>query len=133
MYVLTGALALAVILTGVQAEDKEDKGPSVKEIMTKAHKGADSTLNKARAALKDKDFDELATRAATLVKLGEDLGKAKFPRGEAESWKTLTSTYVKNAKALEKAAKDNDEATAKKTIGGLNTSCKKCHDTHKSK
>jgi hypothetical protein len=124
------ALFLAALISPVLAQDK-DKAPSVKSIMTRAHKGADSALAKARSALKDGDYDELNKAAGTLVKLGQDLTKAKPPAGEAKSWKEKTSDYVKTVKTLEKAAKDKDEKSAKKALSTLFGSCKKCHDEHK--
>src|SRR3954447_24891711 len=105
--VVLGLLGAALVAPALaQDKDKDDKAPSIKQIMTKAHKGADSALAKAKGALKEGDFDALEKSATTLVKLGSDLSKAKPPRGERESWMKLTSGYVKAAKTLEKAARE---------------------------
>jgi cytochrome c556 len=131
---LAGALALAIVAAGTTAgADDKDKPPSIKEIMTKAHKGGDAILSRAKAAAKKSDFDELSKHAATLVKLGSDLSRAKPKKGEAESWKELTADYVKKAKALQKAAKDKDETAATESLQELGSSCSKCHKAHKVK
>jgi cytochrome c556 len=125
-------LLVAVLAAPVLALDKDkDKPPTVKMIMTKAHKGADSTLAKARAALKADDFEALEKEAGTLVKLGEQLAKAKPPAGEAESWKKQTGGYIKAVKTLQQAAKDKNKKQAAGALGYIGGSCKKCHDEHK--
>jgi cytochrome c556 len=132
LFALTSMLAVAIIAstTGARADDKD---VSIKDIMTKAHKGGDAILKKAGAAAKDKDFDKLSDNAKELVKLGKDLGKAKPPKGDEKSWKKLTGTYLKDAESLEKAAKDKDAEAAGKSLNGLNTSCKACHTAHRGK
>jgi len=129
-FMFAGALALGVILSGA-AVSADDKEITIKDIMTKAHKGGNSVLRKADKAAKSKDFEDLSKEAKTLVKLGEDLSKAKPEKGEDSSWKKLTSAYVKNAKALESAAKDKDLDGVTNSLKALTTSCKRCHDTHK--
>ena len=131
---LAGALALAIVAAGTTAgADDKDKPPSIKEIMTRAHKGGDAALSRARAANKKGDFDELTKQAGTLVKLGQDLSRARPEKGEAKSWKALTADYVKKAKALEKAAKDKDRAETKQALDNLGSSCGKCHKAHRPK
>ena len=53
LFVIAGALALGAIVTGA-AVRADDKDISIKEIMTKAHKGGDAYLAKARNAAKEK-------------------------------------------------------------------------------
>jgi cytochrome c556 len=130
LFVITGALALGAIVTGT-AVRADDKDISIKEIMTKAHKGGDALLAKASKAAKSKDFDSLSTSAKELVKLGKDLGKAKPEKGDEKSWKKLTASYLKNAEALDTAAKDKDLGGAQKSLKALQTSCKACHTPHK--
>src|SRR5262249_13154532 len=127
---LFAAVLAAPVLAGDKDKDK-DKPPTVKMIMTKAHKGADSTIAKAGAALKGDDFEALERAAGTLVMRGEQLSRDKPPAGEAKSWMSLTGSYVKAAKTLQKAAKDKNKKSAQGAFSYLRGSCKKCHDTHK--
>jgi hypothetical protein len=125
-------LGAALVAPGVGAEEKKKgKVPSISEIMTAAHKGAESAREKAKAALKDKDYEDLGKYAKKLTQLGTDLSKNKPPKGAAKSWKNLTSTYIKNAKALQKAAADKNAGGAKKALDGIGGLCAKCHTAHK--
>jgi hypothetical protein len=121
----------ALVAPSVGAEEKEKKVPSISDIMTAAHKGANSAREKAKAALKDKDYEDLSKHAKKLTQLGTDLSKNKPPKGEAKNWKNLTSAYVKNAKALQKAAADKNAGAAEKALKGIGGLCAKCHTAHK--
>src|SRR5947209_206658 len=76
----------------------EDKPPTIKEIMTKAHKGSTSLLMKLRQELDagDPAWEPIEKQSKELVGLGKSLGKNKPPRGEKESWDKLTKQYVQN-------------------------------------
>src|SRR5438034_199461 len=95
LFGLAAMLALAALVApgvGAQQEKKEKKKPpSIVEIMTKAHKGANSELSKAKAALKDKDYEDLSKHATNLIQLGVDLSKNTPPMGDAKNWKKLTN------------------------------------------
>jgi hypothetical protein len=123
----------ALVAPSIGAEGKEDKKkpPAIADIMRATHRGPTSQLGKAKAALKDKDFDDLAAAAKKMVQAGGDLSRNKPPRGSAKDWKSLTATYVKNAKALEKAATDKNEGRAAKSLKTIETLCAKCHTAHK--
>jgi hypothetical protein len=131
--VLCGGLALAVLaaLTALSAAD--DKEPSVKDIMTKAHKGGDSLLEKLGPELKadEPKWDDIQKQTKELADLGASLQKAKPPRGEQESWDKLTKAYADNAKALDAAAQKKEQKAAQDDYMKLKTSCMTCHRAHK--
>jgi cytochrome c556 len=129
------ALALAAGMWAVQGPSAADsaKEPSVKEIMTKAHKGGSSLLAGVGKDLKaaDPDWTDLQAKSKELVKLGTSLGKADPPKGEKDSWETLTKGYLGFAKDLETATEKKDKdaaAAAQKKLAG---SCGACHKAHK--
>src|SRR5438067_185117 len=104
---LVGMAALLAAVVGLSARAQDgDKPPSIKAIMTKAHKGGDSILAKVRIELKTEDTDwaEVQKMSKELVDLGTALGKNTPPRGEKESWQRLTGLYRTNATALNSAA-----------------------------
>jgi hypothetical protein len=124
-------LGLALLVPPTGAEGKDDKPPSIKMIMTKAHKGGDSLLAKAKGALADDDFAALSKIAKQLTKVGPDLSKNEPPKGEAGSWKKLTAAYTKNAKALEAAAAKKNAKAAGAALGNISKMCSACHSRHK--
>ncbi len=127
-------LGAALVVPTAGAEEKEkkkEKTPTISEIMTAAHAGGDSQINKAKEALKDKDFEALSVAAKKLSQLGTDLSKNKPPKGDAKNWKKLTSAYVANAKKLAKAADDKKGKAAESALKGLSSSCATCHKAHK--
>ncbi len=122
---------LVVALNGTSADDKKD--PSIKEIMTKAHKGGDSLIQGVGKGLKaaEPDWDEVHKKTKELVKLGTSLGKNTPPKGEKESWEKVTKKYVDNAKALDEAVDQKDKAAAQDAHKKLSGSCMECHKAHK--
>src|SRR5947209_4779124 len=123
-----GVVALALVC-GLSASAGDEKGSSIKDIMTKAHKGGDSILGRIRADLKDTDpnWEDVNKGSKELVKLGADLSKAKPEKGEARSWKKLTDNYVKNVKTLQSAAQKKNKTAATAAVGRIGTSCGACH------
>src|SRR3954470_6330458 len=102
LYVLAGALAVAVIVAGVRAEeDKKDKAekPTIKKIMKDAHGGSGLRALIIKS-LKEDDFATAGKAAKTWVELADTLAKSKPPKGEAASWKKLTDSYTKTVKSL---------------------------------
>jgi hypothetical protein len=135
MYRLLGLVAVLALVSGtsVTADEKKGDKPSIKEIMTKAHKGSDSLLSKLRAELKESDTDwaDVGKNSKELLKLGTELGKAKPDKGEQKSWKQLTTAYAKNAKALEEAAGKKNKKAAESALTRITGSCTSCHKAHK--
>lgn len=129
-----GAIMMGLALVAATAVTARDENaPSIKDIMTKAHKGGDSILGRIRADLKDTDTNwaDVTKESKELVKLGTDLSKAKPEKGEAKSWKKLTDNYIKNVKTLQAAAEKKDKKTAQAAVGRIGMSCGACHKAHK--
>ena len=133
---MAALLALLVFLGAVSRSGAEDdKDPSIKDIMTKAHKGGNSILAKLGKDLKsDKpDWDEVTKLSKELVSLGAALNKNKPPKGEKESWDKLTTSYQDTTKALLAAAEKKDLKAAAASQKKLSGTCKDCHSAHKGK
>jgi len=130
LFVLGGLLALAVAFTSVQAQD--EKGKSIKEIMKEAHggKGLKSII---QGSAKKKDWDTAGSAAKTWVGLANDLAKGTPPKGEAASWKELTTKYTETIKGVEEAVGKKDAKAVEAKIKEVNTSCMGCHKGHKGK
>ena len=132
---LVGVLALLVgfgwALNDTQAQDKDN--PSIKEIMTKAHKGGNALLGKMAKELNSSDvpWDQVTTQSKALVRLGKALAKNTPPKGEKASWEEQTSKYNKNAQALVEAVDKKDKDAATTALKALQGSCKACHSNHK--
>jgi hypothetical protein len=126
---------LAVVLTGTEAifaEDKKDeKVPTLKEIMEKGHAKTDGYITKIREAAKDGKWDDAKEYAKTLAFFGENIGKLTPPKGDAKSWEALTKKYADNTKAAHKATETKDVKAVNKALGGIN--CAECHKVHKGK
>ena len=134
MLFLAGALALAVLVSSsvVKAEDKDDKEAPIKAFMTKAH-GEEGIKDKVTEGYKSEEWANVSKAAKEWVKQAEGLSKMKQPRGGAESWKKMTTAYVKNVKDVAKGAEDKDATAVKGALSKINTSCKACHTAHKGK
>lgn len=126
---------VAVLGTVLPSSAEQDKDPSIKEIMTKAHKGGDAILAKIGKGLAGKEpaWDDLAKMSKELQSLGTSLGKAKPPKGEQESWDKLTKEYNANAKDLVAAVEKKEQKDAQAAQKKLSGSCMGCHSVHKGK
>ena len=117
---------------GSAADDKKDeKVPTISEIMTKGHKGTDAYIAKIKAAAKDEKWDDAKEYAKTLAFFGENLGKNKPPKGDEKSWKALTDKYAENTKLVLKGTEDKDVKEVNKGLGGITGMCGACHKAHK--
>ena len=134
MFLLTSALALAIIVSG-SVFGADDKSPSIKEVMEALHgeDGKGGIKAKVTTALKDKAWDNVQAGAKDWVKQAEALSKSKPTKGSTASWKKLTTAYEKNATALAEAADKKDAAKSKTALTKLSTSCGSCHSVHKPK
>jgi cytochrome c556 len=128
---LAYAVAGLALLAGIAMAAE----PTIKEIMTKAHKGSKSLLGDMNAELKEDepDWNDIQKDSKELVELGTSLGKNKPPKGEQSSWEQLTKNYLTNAKELDTAAQGKNKAAAKMALGKLQGSCKDCHMNHRPK
>jgi len=100
-----------------KAEAKKDSVPEISEIMKTAHKGG----------LLKKVLDGKASAAETkqLVAFYEVLAAKPCPKGDAKSWKQMTSKILTLSKKVEGG--DKGAIAALKTA----TNCKACHTKHK--
>jgi cytochrome c556 len=129
---LLGLLGVIALTSGpVGAQD--DEKPTIKQIMTKLHKGAKAPLSTVKAELKKEtpDWTKVEADATIIEKLGAFLPKAEAPRGDQAAYVKLAEAYEKHAKALKAAAADKELVKAKDASNKLGASCKSCHSAHK--
>jgi hypothetical protein len=129
--VIAMTLAYGTAATAGQKDKdkKEEKVPTISEIMTQGHKGTDAYIAKIREAAKGEKWEDAQKYAKTLAFFGENLGKNKPPKGTEESWKTFTKAYAEATKNVQKATEDKDAKAVAKGLGGIN--CGGCHKAHK--
>jgi hypothetical protein len=101
--------------------------------MGKLHKGANAPLAKLKTALKadTPDWREVQNLSKDFVILGAGLARNEPPRGDTTAFVQLADAYYQNAKALDGAAKAEDNAKARAALGNIGASCKACHAAHK--
>ena len=118
------------VSTARQKDDKkEDKVPTISEIMLKGHKGTDAYIARIKDAAKGDKWDDAKELAKTLAFFGENLGKNKPPKGDEKSWKDLTEKYAAATKAVYKGTEAKDAKAVTKGLAGI--VCGTCHKAHK--
>jgi cytochrome c556 len=128
------AVALAVLAAVAVAADR-----TVKEIMTKAHKGGDSLIETIdKSAKGDKpDWDAINKSTDQLVDLGKVMAKAEYPKeapkGTKEGWEKQTKIYNDNVAALDTAAGKKDKDATVAAVGKIKMSCVGCHTDFRPK
>jgi hypothetical protein len=133
--VALAAVLMGLVVSWTQSSAEDGKDPSIKAIMTKAHKGGNSLLATVGKDLKgaDPDWDDVQKKTKDLVKLGTSLGKNEPPKGDKGSWEKLTSSYVDTAKQLDAAAGAKEKSKAVTAHTKLTKMCMACHKAHKGK
>ncbi len=127
-----GLFALSLGMSAFAADEKkEDKVPTVEEIMKKGHAGTKSLKAKIDASVKTEKWEDAQKSAVLLKAFGEALGKNKVEKGDAESWKKLSDKYMKTTADIAAAADKKDAKAVSTALGALGKSCKECHDAHK--
>jgi hypothetical protein len=117
--------AAALLTAGSAPADEPKKNPKrtleeIKEMMTKAHKGAKSPLARTGTELKrDKpDWGQLAKDAKVFAEMAAALDESgHYGRGG----------YLKSAAAFGKAAGAKDAKAATEAFASLKQSCGACH------
>ncbi len=111
------------------------KTPTVKEVMQKLHKGADSPLNKIKQELKadQPEWSRLQKQTKNFVILGAALAKNEPPRGSKASWQRLSVNYLHAAEALDNAVQKESQPDAKAAFAKISASCAACHRVHKGR
>jgi cytochrome c556 len=131
-FMLTGLLALAIMITGVvQAGDEKPK--TTKAYMKKAHAGAKSYLGMVKKAVEADNFKAAAKPMKGWASIAPHLAELKPSKGSEESWKEMTTKYADSVKALSKAVEDQDGDAAKKELKTIGGECRSCHTAHKGK
>jgi hypothetical protein len=136
LFVLAGVLAVAVVVSGVQGQDKDtkkEKPKDIGEIMKKAHAGDEALRTAITSALKAKDFEKAAPPSRAWAALASHLGTFDPPRGSKTSWEKLTKRYGDQVKTLAKAIEDKNAKAATAELKKINTSCGACHTPHRKK
>jgi cytochrome c556 len=131
LYTLAGALALVAVLTCAAVQAADEKAPSIKDIMTKAHKGKGSLKAVITNDIKSGNWEDAAKTAKEWKKLSDALAKSTPKKGEPDSWKMKTETYSKTLTTLVKATEDKDKSKANGALGKIGSSCGTCHKAHK--
>jgi hypothetical protein len=111
----------------------QTKPPTVKEVMKKAHQGANSPLVKLDRALKSDapDWPAVQSWSRELVDLATALGKNTPAKGDKASWEKFTAAYLAGAKAIDADAAKKDARAALAAHGQLTRMCAACHKAHK--
>lgn len=128
------ALAILGLASLAFGGDDDDNKATIKEVMDKLHKGADSPLAKLKTAFKADSPDWKAVQDETkdFVILGAALAKNDPPKGEKADFKKLADAYYENAKKMDDAAKKEDKTAAEAAFKKVSTSCMACHKAHKA-
>ncbi len=127
-----GLFALTLGMGAIGAEDKkDDKVPTIEEIMKQGHAGTKSLKAKIELSAKAEKWEDAQKSAVLLKAFGEALGKNKPEKGEADSWKKLSVKYSKTTADIASATDKKDAKAVSTALGALGKSCKECHDIHK--
>jgi len=128
-----GVLTLLGLTSFAVGGDDEDKTPTIKEVMQKLHKGADSPLAKLKTALKADapDWKSIQDKSKDFVILGAAMAKNDPPKGEKKDFKKLADDYYEESKKMDDAAKKEDKTATEAAFKKVSTSCMACHKAHK--
>jgi cytochrome c556 len=126
-------LVLGMLVGSNMAAARDDKTPSISEIMKKANAPKGSLVSDLRSALNSSspNWETIGKESKELVTFAEALTKNEAPKGSKMSWEKLTKAYLKNAKDLASAAESMDLAKAKAAHKAISGSCSACHTAHK--
>ena len=129
---LVGLMASSTFVSGLCGAEDE-KVATIKEVMAKLHKGANSPLVKVKKGLaaESTSWKDIQKATKEFAILGADLPKNEPPKGEKEDYKKLADAYCSSAKALNVAAGKEDKTAAESAFKKISTSCAACHKAHK--
>ncbi|MBI4606796.1 MAG: cytochrome c [Planctomycetes bacterium] len=136
-----GALQLAGLLDSAprQASALAVAGaaPTVSDFMlvvhgTKGLRGQIDEATKGGGPSDEKAWRTLKARSAVLVYLTETILKPSVPeKGSKASWNAKVGEYLKTAKAVAKAAGDEDLDGITVEVAKLTKGCEGCHKAHR--
>jgi cytochrome c556 len=109
------------------------KETSIKDIMTRAHKGQNAIITILGKELKgdNPNWSDIQKQSKELETLATALAKNQPPKGDRKSWETLTKSYSENVANLKKAADQKDKEAASAAHRKITTSCSSCHKSHR--
>jgi hypothetical protein len=131
---LAGTLALlAGAVLVLNSGGAVAKDPTIKEIMTRLHKGANAPLFRLKKELQapQPDWGDVQKTTREFASLGAALEKDEPPRGGKESWAKLTREYAGSARTLDEAAQRKDKPAALAAQARLAGTCMACHKAHR--
>jgi len=128
---MVSALAVLVLAAGADSANT----PTIKQLMTKLHKGANAPVNRIKGQLKSDspDWKVVQETSKELMLLGASLPKGEPKKGDKANYERLANAYYDQTRALDDAARVQDKAKATAALGKLGASCKDCHVAHKGK
>ena len=121
------AIASTVALNyPLRATSEEKKEPTVKELMTAAHKapeGQTSPLGHLQSQLKgdSPDWEIVSKNTVPLAKLADAIEGKEF------GYRGPTKPYVDAVALLKQSAEDQDAIIGRKAIKAISASCASCH------
>jgi len=128
---LLAGLAAGVTYLGSANAADEAKLREIKGCMAFQNKVRGDLGKQAKA--KDVNWDSIQKQTKEWLKVAEDLGKNKPPKGDDASWKEQTTKYMTNVKAVDSAAEKKDADSFTKALATIGASCGACHGKHKPK
>ena len=130
---LTCIMSLLAVLSLPAQAARDDETPTIKQVMQKLHKGANTPLARLKKALAAGSPDWAAILKGTkqFKTLGAALPKNEPPRGDKEGYLKLANAYYQNAKATDEAANNKDKIKAASAFAKLSNSCAACHKAHR--
>lgn len=129
----TAASSLAILVASGLAGADDEQTPTIKEVMQKLHKGADSPLARLKAALKadEPDWEGIQDATKDFVILGAAMAKNDPPKGDKAGYEELAEAYYESSKKMDDAAKAEDKAAAQAAFAKVAGSCMACHRAHR--
>jgi hypothetical protein len=107
--------------------------PTIKQIMGVLTKGSTSLTPVIGKELEADPipWETVQSQTKEYARLAGELGKNEPPKGEKESWASLTLAWAEAATALDKASQAKDADAALDAHGKLAGSCMTCHRAHR--
>jgi hypothetical protein len=134
-YFLGWGFIATLLVTACSVNAKPDKDSSLKDIMSRLHKG-----DNAIRPMIDKELQEDSPDWPAIQKLTKDYlegvkaaAQKDPPKGDKESWKKLTKQYVAAAQELDDAAKLKDKDKSQQAHKKIVMGCADCHTVHRPK
>lgn len=125
-------IILGLVMLATRPVDAQSGG-SVKDIMSKLHKGENPPITAVKKGLQAEppNWADVQKLTHDFAGLASSLSKNDPPKGDKSSWVSLTKAYADTAGELDKAAQKKDKGAALAAHGKLAAACANCHKTHR--